>query len=76
MNFLIAMLLGVVQGVSEFLPISSTGHLVLAERFLHVSPDQFGLSFDAALHLGTFVAVAIYFRDKLLKIILLIKSLS
>ncbi len=69
MNFLIAIFLGTIQGATEFLPVSSTGHLILAEKFLHVSQEQFGLSFDAALHLGTFVAVAIYFKAKLLRLL-------
>jgi undecaprenyl-diphosphatase len=57
-----AAILGVVQGLTEFLPVSSTGHLVLTERALGVSQDEFGLSFDAAIHLGTLLAVLIYFR--------------
>jgi len=60
MNLLYATLLGLLQGVTEFLPISSSGHLVLAETFLEV--DQGGLAFDVALHLGTLLGVVIYFR--------------
>jgi undecaprenyl-diphosphatase len=61
-----AVLLGVVQGLTEFLPVSSTGHLVLTERALGVSQDEFGLRFDAAIHLGTLAAVVLYFRATLL----------
>jgi undecaprenyl-diphosphatase len=57
-----AIVLGVVQGLTEFLPISSTGHLILAEKVLGISGDDFGLRFDAAIHLGTLAAVLIYFR--------------
>lgn len=57
-----AIILGVVQGLTEFLPISSTGHLILAEKALGISGDDFGLRFDAAIHLGTLTAVLIYFR--------------
>jgi undecaprenyl-diphosphatase len=57
-----AIVLGIVQGLTEFLPISSTGHLILAEKVLGISSDDFGLRFDAAIHLGTLAAVLIYFR--------------
>jgi undecaprenyl-diphosphatase len=57
-----AIVLGVVQGLTEFLPISSTGHLILTEKVLGISGDDFGLRFDAAIHLGTLAAVLIYFR--------------
>src|SRR5579872_5656307 len=54
--------LGIVQGLTEFLPISSTAHLVVIPK-LFGWPDQ-GLSFDIALHVGTLVAVLLYFfRD-------------
>ena len=57
-----ALLLGVMQGVTEFLPVSSSGHLVLLEHFFGVSEG--GLTFDVFLHLGTLLAVLIYFyRD-------------
>jgi undecaprenyl-diphosphatase len=57
-----AAILGVVQGLTEFLPVSSTGHLVIVEEALGVSEDTFGLTFDASIHLGTLAAVLIYFR--------------
>lgn len=56
-------ILGVVQGLTEFLPISSSGHLLLLQKFTTL-PD-FGLAFDAFLHLGTLLAVLIYFRQDL-----------
>lgn len=59
-----AVFLGAIQGIAEFLPISSTGHLILAEHLLGVSQDKFGLTFDAALHMGTLVALLwFYFRQ-------------
>jgi undecaprenyl-diphosphatase len=60
MNLLYAILLGVLQGATEFLPVSSSGHLILAEHFLGFSEG--GLAFDVALHLGTLAAILIYFR--------------
>jgi len=63
-EFWYALLLGAIQGVSEYLPVSSTGHLVLAQYALGLDPDAFGLTFDAVLHLGTLLAVLAYFyRD-------------
>jgi len=60
MDFTQAIILGTVQGITEFLPISSSGHLVLFQNLLHVeSTDTF--AFDAVLHLATVLAVIIYF---------------
>jgi undecaprenyl-diphosphatase len=62
-----AIALGLVQGLGEFLPISSSGHLVVAPWLLGF-PDP-GLSFDVALHLGTLLAVVIYFWKDFIEII-------
>ncbi|HUF47922.1 MAG TPA: undecaprenyl-diphosphate phosphatase [Vicinamibacterales bacterium] len=62
MELLIAALLGVVQGLTEFLPISSSAHLILARAFTGWNPDRFGLAFDVALHVGTLLAVLVFFR--------------
>ena len=67
MSALHAIVLGVVQGLTEFLPISSSGHLVFIPEFLGW-PDQ-GLAFDVMVHIGTLVAVVIYFRKKIWMII-------
>ena len=64
-----AAILGIVQGLTEFLPISSTGHLILTEKALGISQDEFGLRFDAAIHLGTLAAVLIYFRATWLNLV-------
>jgi len=56
-----AVILGLVQGLTEFLPVSSTAHLILVSDALRLDPDKFGLSFDVALHLGTALAVLLYF---------------
>jgi undecaprenyl-diphosphatase len=60
-----AVLLGVVQGLTEFLPVSSSGHLLLGQRFLGMDQERFGLSFDAAIHTGTVLAVVWFFRADL-----------
>src|SRR5215467_1589401 len=62
-----AIILGAVQGVTEFLPVSSTAHLILLPWALGW-PDS-GLSFDVALHLGTLVALLIYFRAEWLALL-------
>ena len=68
MSVLQAIILGLVQGVTEFIPISSSGHLILVPwlfnwHFLLDNPDL-NKTFDVALHLGTFIAVLVYFwRD-------------
>jgi len=72
MSVLEALLLGVVQGLTEFLPISSSGHLILVPwlqeyGFLQENPE-FNKTFDVALHIGTLVAVLGYFRHDLLRI--------
>lgn len=65
MDIIQAITLGVVQGLTEFLPISSTAHLALVPWFFGWKDP--GLTFDVALHVGTFIAVAIYFREDLIQ---------
>src|SRR6187399_2005074 len=57
-----ALVLGLIQGLSEFLPISSSAHLALTPWFFGWQPG--GLAFDVSLHIGTLVAVAWYFRQE------------
>jgi undecaprenyl-diphosphatase len=59
-----AVILGLVQGLTEFLPISSSGHLAIVPWLF--GWDEPGLAFDAALHLGTLLAVVVYFRTDLI----------
>jgi undecaprenyl-diphosphatase len=61
-TLLVAALLGVIQGLTEFLPVSSSAHLILARAFFGWDAEIFGLPFDVALHVGTLVAVLAYFR--------------
>lgn len=69
MDLLTAALLGLVQGVSEFLPISSDGHLVIFETLLGVSDEQGGLSFVIAVHIGSLVALLVFFRERVLGLV-------
>jgi undecaprenyl-diphosphatase len=57
LSILQAILLGIVQGLTEFLPVSSTAHLYLAQSLLKISNDDIALSFDIVLHLGTAAAL-------------------
>ncbi|MGJ8726022.1 MAG: undecaprenyl-diphosphate phosphatase [Roseibacillus sp.] len=58
-----AIVVGIVQGLAEFLPISSSGHIVLTQFLLGVESD--GILFEVVLHVGTLLSVLVYFRKKL-----------
>lgn len=60
MNFLDALLLGILQGLTEFLPISSSGHLVLAKELLNIN-NVANIEFEVFVHFGTFISVIIVF---------------
>lgn len=66
MSILQAFLLGIIQGISEFLPISSSGHLVLLQNFLGLNGSQ--LTFNILVHFATLLAVIIFFWKKLLSL--------
>jgi undecaprenyl-diphosphatase len=68
MTFIDAILLGILQGATEFLPVSSSGHLAVAQHLLS-DFEQPGVLFDVLLHLGTMVAVVIYFRKDLVGLV-------
>ena len=63
MSLTAAILLGAIQGLTEFLPVSSSAHLILAREFFgwELKPE-FGLAFDVALHIGTLAAIVTFFR--------------
>ncbi|CAN5795348.1 undecaprenyl-diphosphate phosphatase [soil metagenome] len=67
MDIVEAIVLGITQGLTEFLPISSSGHLILVPWLFNW--EQNGLAFDAALHLGTLTAVFAYFWHDILRMI-------
>ncbi len=66
LDWLQVVFLGLVQGLTEFLPISSSGHLVLASALLQVSEP--GIALELVLHVGTLIAVVVYYRRDLLRL--------
>lgn len=67
MEFIYAIILGIVEGLTEFLPISSTGHLILASELLEIPQDTFHKAFEVVIQLGSILAVLFVFYEKLFK---------
>ena len=67
MNYIWSLVLGILQGFTEFLPVSSSGHLVLVQSLIP-NFSQPGVLFDVCLHFGTLFAVLFFFRKKLFKL--------
>lgn len=68
MTFLEAILLGILQGLTEFLPVSSSGHLVLAQQFLGLKEPL--VFFDVMLHVGTLAAVLVAYREAIGRLVI------
>ena len=68
MNFLQAIILGIVQGLTEFIPVSSSGHLVLVQHFFGIESVD-NITFEIFMHLGTLLAVLIFFRKQIWELI-------
>ena len=66
MNFFDAFVLGIVEGVTEFFPISSTGHLILAAQLLHIPESEFVKTFQIIIQLGAILAIVTLYWRKLL----------
>jgi undecaprenyl-diphosphatase len=69
MSLFDALLLGLLQGLTEFLPISSSGHLILLRELLGLQ-SEFGLAIDATLHFATAFAVLLYFRKDIYELVI------
>ncbi len=68
MEILNSLILGIVQGITEFLPISSSGHLIITRDLLKIQADN-GLAFDSVLQLATTLAVIIYFNKEIIDLV-------
>jgi len=66
MNILQAVVLSIVEGITEFLPISSTGHLILVSKLLAISQSEFVKSFEIAIQLGAIAAVAWMYKNEII----------
>jgi undecaprenyl-diphosphatase len=76
MTLLQAIILGVVEGFTEFLPISSTGHLILASRLLGLEQTEFQKSFEIAIQLGAIASVVLLYWRKFLDIPVLARVIT
>jgi undecaprenyl-diphosphatase len=77
MTYLHTLILGIIEGVSEFFPISSTGHLILASYLLHLKQTEFQKSFEIAIQLGAVLSVVVlYWRALLVNLEILKKVIT
>ena len=67
MDLVDALILGIIEGLTEFLPISSTGHLILAGKLLGLKQTEFVKTFDIAIQLGAILSVIVFERKRLIK---------
>lgn len=76
MSILHAIILGIIEGITEFLPISSTGHLILSTRILGITPTPFVESFEIFIQVGALLAVMVLYATRLIKEWSLIKKIA
>src|SRR6056297_2865372 len=67
MTWLKMLLLSIIQGITEFLPVSSSGHLVIVESFLEIQADQTDV--NIVLHTGTLLSILIFYRRTILRLL-------
>ena len=64
MNIVQSIIIGIVEGITEFIPISSTGHMIIAEKLLGIKEDEFTKMFTVAIQLGAILAVVVLYWKK------------
>jgi undecaprenyl-diphosphatase len=64
MNYLQAFILAIIEGITEFLPVSSTGHMVIASAIMGIGKDEFVKLFEIAIQLGAILAVVVLYWKK------------
>lgn len=65
MDFIKVIILGIIEGLTEFIPVSSTGHLIIANQFIQLSPDKFANAFNVIIQLGAILSVVVLYFDEL-----------
>jgi undecaprenyl-diphosphatase len=69
-DYLLSLILGIVEGLTEFLPVSSTAHLRISEALMHISlEDEFWKMYSIVIQLGAILALPVYFRERIAKFI-------
>jgi len=69
-DYILSVLLGIIEGLTEFLPVSSTAHLRIAEGFFHISlEDGYWKMYTIVIQLGSILALFVYFRDRIMRLI-------
>lgn len=66
MNTVQSIIIGIVEGLTEFIPVSSTGHMIITEKILHITENDFSKAFTVAIQLGAILAVVVLYRKKFL----------
>ena len=67
MNIIQAILLSIIEGLTEFLPISSTGHMILASSVMNISEDAFVKTFEISIQIGAIMAIVLLYARRFLK---------
>jgi undecaprenyl-diphosphatase len=68
MNIVQSIVVAIVEGLTEFIPVSSTGHMIIAEKLMGIPDDEFTKMFTVAIQLGAILAVVVLYRKKFLQI--------